>query len=318
MKASPIKCYPLLEDNEYARYMKVLEEEEQVKRMEMEHQESEVLNKQTSLPFDSGFSDYDMDSEPFYEPGDEDAAARKHEADYDRRHKYSSTPLTETMKTNWLKKILSLKNGEEDTSEHESISNNDDGDSGGGDGDEDDDDDEDGGDGSLKMNKVVKKVMNLLSELKDNDKKEIADEEKMENRQGDKGKKKTNSGYDSNKVPGDSNNWKVRVRKMAQEETDHEMVEDEEEEKHLEITEALNKMKKKLENMIMQKLKEAGVRTEGEVKVKFVTATDAYSLSGDDGLHHLSDEETEELQELFIEKFIGQQRRCKEGTRTTQ
>ena len=26
MKASPIKCYPLLEDNEYARYMKVLEE----------------------------------------------------------------------------------------------------------------------------------------------------------------------------------------------------------------------------------------------------------------------------------------------------
>lgn len=38
--------------------------------------------------------------------------------------------------------------------------------------------------------------------------------------------------------------------------------------------------------------------------MKFVTATDAYSLSGDDGLHHLSDEETEELQELFVRVFV--------------
>ena len=222
----------------------------------------EAFKEETTLPYDSGPSSSDAeDMEPLYEAGDEDAAARQHEAAYDKAQKQTATTANKEKLTDsetvgdFFFKVLNLKNKKE---KHSTTN----------DGASSEDEDEDK-DNPLRMDKVFQRVMNLLSELKE-DASDKTDETGMRKKNE---KEETDQTMDEEKADDqaetmvdDKNKWKVRVRKVSQEdanEVGEKRVEDGEEPEEEEFFQMLEKTKKELEKMIKKGLEEAGVKPEG-------------------------------------------------------
>lgn len=207
----------------------------------------ESLAQQSNLPFDSGYTRLDAsdDLEPLYEAGDEDTEAQQHETDYDSKKHTAETPDKEDARNSgatgdFLSKLFSTGNEEEEE-----------------DGDED-------ADGQLRMDKVVKKVMRLLSELKDDEPDKKTDKERERNDMGridNEAKDERTDGYQTDSSH-DRHKWKVRVRKLAQKDADREAVQ-EEDETDGKFSKMLEEAKQEIEKRIKKGLEEAGVKTEG-------------------------------------------------------
>jgi hypothetical protein len=312
-----------LEDTGYDLYVKEMEEERKSKLEEMIKLNKQKLNKavkeKSTLPYDSGSSSSDVqDMEPLYEAGDEDEAARQHEAAYDRKKQAGTSTNRDRLMNfyptgDYMFKLFNIENKKEHTTSDDGGANAE-GTSDDGDANAEVTSDNGGANTEvndeafpMKMDKVVQRVMNLLSELKD-DNSDKTDENGMT---------KNNENDDTDDLPmdeekaddqsetmvDDRSKWKVRVRKVPQEDAEEvgeEKKGDSEGEEEDEYSQMLKRTKKELETMLKKALKKAGVKSEGDIQVKFIT-TSGQSLYGitDGGLHTLSDEENEEFQRLL-------------------
>eukprot|EP00118_Oscarella_pearsei_P009153 m.51100 g.51100 ORF g.51100 m.51100 type:complete len:262 (+) comp34112_c0_seq23:813-1598(+) len=215
-----------------------------------------------------------LENDPLYEPGEEHAEAAKYEEEYDAKAQRKTSKTTQNEGSH--------------------------------------------GDEPFVMENVVKKLLGMFSELKD-ETGENSEERKTKGSVSWSTDKEgqSNDGDDDSDDGLNSHTWKVRVRKVKtaaeggkrdgsnldkkakKEDKGDEGEEGDEkvENSSEEFAEALNKAKEQIESMFKKGLEEAGIKTEGAVQVKFITADDEQPAKG---MRSLTDKEMEEINKLLV------------------